>query len=176
MGMYMSYREADAAAIERLIARGQADAAEEEDCSGAPDSPEIEEAEAGRETCYLEKMWDGLHCLLTGVGACEPSGEKLLSEAVIGGQAYSDEGAYFVSYVSPERTPQILAALEAFDLEAAIGAFSPEHFERKNIYPHIWLREDKELLRQELRAAFRILRDFYGRMAEKKRGVIIRLY
>lgn len=46
----------------------------------------------------------------------------------------------------------------------------------RKFYSHIWLRDDKEELKQELRAAFLALRDFYGRMVEKNRGVIMSLY
>ena len=183
MGMYLSYKEADSASIERMIARCGEESPKEDHLSGCenslPEEPEVyilSEVEAKGEVCYLDKMWDGLHCLLTGTGACSPVSGNLLSEAVVGGQAYSDEGAYFVSYISPERLPQILAALNEFDLEAALEAFSPEHFEREGIYPHIWLKEDKEELKRELRAVFLVLRDFYDRMVKKNKGVIMSLY
>ncbi len=176
MGMYMSYKEADRDAIEQMIARCEKESQNENDFCDTSDLPEILEVKEKCETCYMDKMWDGLHCLLTGVGACTPMRDNLLSEAVVGGDAFSDGGVYFVSYISPERMPQILAALNAFDLEAALSAFSPEHFEQEGIYPHIWLRDDKEELKQELRVAFQVLRDFYNRMAEKNKGVIISLY
>lgn len=176
MGMYMSYKEADHTEIEEMISRCKEESTGENNISEAVDSPEVLKVKSDRETCYLDKMWDGLHCLLTGVGACNPVAKSLLSEAVVGGQAFSDDGAYFVSYIAPERMPQVLEALNAFDLEAALNAFSPEHFEREDIYPHIWLRDDKEDLKQELRAAFQILRDFYDRMVKKGRGVIVSLY
>ena len=148
MGMYLSYKEADSASIERMIARCGEESPKEDPLSGCgnslPEEPEVyilSEVEAKGEVCYLDKMWDGLHCLLTGTGACSPVSENLLSEAVVGGQA-----------------------------------FSPEHFEREGIYPHIWLKEDKEELKRELRAVFLVLRDFYDRMVKKNRGVIMSLY
>lgn len=171
MGMYMSYREADRAAIEQMISRCGEESLNENDFCDTSDFPEMK-----CETCYLDKMWDGLHCLLTGLSACTPMKDNLLSEAVVGGDAFSDEGVYFVSYISPERMPQILSALNAFDLEAALSAFSPDHFSQEKIYPNIWLRDDKEELKQGLRAAFEILRDFYDRIAKKNKGVIISLY
>ena len=165
MGMYLSYKEADSASIERMIARCGEESPKEDPLSGCgnslPEEPEVyilSEVEAKGEVCYLDKMWDGLHCLLTGTGACSPVSENLLS------------------YISPERLPQILAALNEFDLEAALEAFSPEHFEREGIYPHIWLKEDREELKRELRAVFLVLRDFYDRMVKKNRGVIMSLY
>ncbi len=176
MGMYMSYKEADRAAIEQMISRCGEESPSENDFYDTSDFPEVLEVKEKCETCYLDKMWDGLHCLLTGVSTCAPMKDNLLSEAVVGGDAFSDRGVYFVSYISPERMPQILAALNAFDLEGALSAFSPEHFSQEKIYPRIWLRDDKEELKQGLRAAFQILRDFYDQMAKKNKGVIISLY
>lgn len=174
MGMYMSYKEADHTEIEQMIFRCGRESEDSHDFCSASEQYEILEGKEEREVCYLGKMWDGLHCLLTKKNA-KPMEKDLLGEAVYGGEAFSDEGVYFVSYILPERMPQILEAMDAFDLEAALSAFSPEYFEQEDIYPHIWNKEKKEDLKQELRQAFQILRDFYVRMINKNRGVIISL-
>ena len=119
----------------------------------------------------IDKLWDGLHCLLTGVSATHLLKGNLLSEAVMGRELWPHESD--ISFVFPERTAEIAAALNEFNLEEALNAFSPEHFYEEHVYPNIWLRDDKEDLKQELQMAFEVLKNFYNTMAKKQKGVMV---
>lgn len=125
----------------------------------------------------MDKLWDGLHCLLTGESATRPIGGNLLSEAIIGTDMFSnDEDADFIAYIDPNRLVQVLAALEDVAIDKLIGLFSPEAFAQKEIYPNIWTNTAKETLAKELASEFNGLKTFYQKMVEKQKGVIVSIY
>ena len=161
MGIYACYKEIDGEKIEEML------------CEANKKSEENEIAVVleKSEKCSLDKLWDGLHCLLTGVSATHLLKGNLLSEAVMGRELWPHESD--ISFVFPERTAEIAAALNEFNLEEALNTFSPEHFYEEDVYPNIWLRDDKEDLKQELQMAFEVLKNFYNTMAKKQKGVMV---
>ena len=53
---------------------------------------EIEELQEDyRYVFEMDKLWDGLHFLLTGVSACEPQKEDFLSQAIVGSTKFIDD-------------------------------------------------------------------------------------
>ena len=168
MGMTACHMEAEQNLIERLKTKS------EEDLFEAIE--ELEEEGAHR-VYYLDKMWDGLHYILTGVSATTPIRDHLLSEAVVGTAMFSeDESADFISYIYPKRVREISSALKVFDIDNALSGFSPGELAQNDIYPAIWHESDKDSLREELAAAFHELKAFFSAMASDNKGIVISIY
>ena len=105
------------------------------DCERNDVLDEVEELNEESEMLLdIDKMWDVLHFVLTGVSSCDPIENNPLSEAVVG--VRSLEGIEeFVAYTEKERVADILAALEAFDMEQAMATFSMDACKRPNFTP-----------------------------------------
>ncbi len=138
----------------------------------------IEELQELNETVLdIDKMWDGLHFLLTNVTASEPVEGNPLSEAVVGVEKFSnDEDADFIAYVRSERVPIIMKELKCFNIGSAIERFQPIDFAENGIYPNIWMHEDNKELQEELYECFLALKKFYEKAEELEKAVIVSVY
>lgn len=137
----------------------------------------LESLEEEVECCYLDKMWDGLHCFLTGASASTPIENNPLSEAVLGKETFfEDEEADYMAYLMPEDVKKAAKAINEVKLEASKADFSPQDFHEKGIYPDIWLKEDRDSLLEELVENFNGLKEFYRASAENGKGIIISIY
>ena len=167
MGMAACYQMADIEMVNTLLEK-------------TPDEvfEVIEELQEMDETVLdIDKLWDGLHFLLTKVTASEPLEGNPLSEAIVGVKNFSDEeDADFIAYILPESVSTIMNELERFDIDGAIEGFQPKEFAQAGIYPNIWMREDKEELRKELKECFLALVHFYQKAVEMKKVVIVSIY
>lgn len=135
---------------------------------------EMQSLEEEVESCYLDKMWDGLHCFLTGASTSTPIENNPLSEAVLGKETFfEDEEADYMAYMMPEDVKKAAKALDAIELELKKAAFSPEEFHEKNIYPSIWMSEDRESLLDELVENYNALKEFYHTATNNENGVIV---
>lgn len=131
----------------------------------------LEELEAaGAPTVYLDKMWDGLHFLLTGVSAVAPRDDDPLSESVVGVHAFG--GDDFVGCTENDEVPAIIDALEALDREALLGDADFSQFAAAGIHPNIW-SDEPHVLRSELAAALDALAGVHRRAADEGRHVVI---
>ncbi len=167
MGMIACYQMTDDKMISELLEKSA-----EEVFEAIEELQEMEE-----DVLDIDKLWDGLHFLLTHVTASEPLEENPLSEAVVGVKNFSDdEDADFIAYILQERVQTIMNELKLFDIESAIEAFQPKEFAQKGIYPNIWMHEDKEKLQEELKEGFWALKKFYAKAAELGKSVIISIY
>lgn len=138
---------------------------------------EMEEEEDPNLYC-IDKLWDGLHFLLTGVSASEPIEDDKLSEAVVGVHVFeavdAEEG--FVSCSEQGELAEIIAAMEAVDLTVICGKADLAAFRKEEIYPTIWQDNDREELMAELRQEFDNLLTFYRSALEQKRHVICSIF
>lgn len=166
MGMLANYMEADAELINKMKGMTAEDIFEL-----------VEELEDEGELLIAElgKMWDGLHFLLTGVSASKPIEDDLISEAIVGECAFDGEDEY-IAYIYPDRLKKIYNALQEVDIDRLKEKFSPEKFAEKEIYPDIWVNDDKERLLEELLEAFECIKTFYGELVLKNKGVIVSIY
>ena len=64
----------------------------------------------------IDKMWDVLHFVLTGVGTDHKDDKNPLSQAVLGVMAVEDISDY-VAYTEHNHLANIVAALDQFDIE-----------------------------------------------------------
>ena len=92
MGMSACYMEAERNLIEKLMDKSNDDLFDE-----------IEKlAEQNIKMYDMDKLWDGLHFILTGVSATTPIENNLLSEAIVGTAMFlDDEEADFIAYIYP---------------------------------------------------------------------------
>jgi hypothetical protein len=126
------------------------------------------------EVIDIDKIWDGLHCLLTGVSACEPIEGNKLSEAIVGVHNFVIEGdeSDFIAYTENKELPEIVAAIEKVDITTLQSNFDPKFFEKQEIYPNIW-KEDKQELLEEMTSALYEVLAFYKRAIDSKHHVIV---
>lgn len=160
MGMCACYQWADKEQIDSLI-----------DSDDYFDAIEEMQEEDDDGVCDIDKLWDGLHYLLTK--KTEPDGNDIISIAIFGEHIISSED--MISYILPERTAEIAETLGKIDFEAALKTYSGKDFSAKEIYPDIW-DEDPMDIKDELREAFGELRVFYAAAASCGKGVIVSIY
>lgn len=160
MGMQAAYTMVDEATLDRLAEIPPAelsDALDELETSGAP-------------TLYLDKMWDGLHFLLTGVSASSPIEDDQLSEAIVGVHVFDAED--FVGCSEVDELPGIIAALENVSPRALLDEVDFASFGRANLYPNIW-SGDAAGLATELTTAFTDLLAFHRACLAAGRHLIV---
>lgn len=167
MGMIACYQIIDVEMINVLLKKTDEEVFEE-----------IEALQEMDETVInIDKLWDGLHFLLTKVTASEPLEGNPLSEAVVGVKNFSnDEDADFIAYILPESVSIIINELRLFDIENAIEEFQPKEFVQNGIYPNIWMNVDKEVMQEELKECFWALLKFYEKAEKLKKAVIVSIY
>ena len=124
----------------------------------------------------IDKMWDVLHFVLTGVSSCDPIENNPLSEAVVGVHPLEGQDG-FVAYTEKERVAEILAALEAFDMDQAMATFSMDACKKAELYPDIWDYDDEEeLVKEEISDYFQNMKDFYREVLEANGHVMVTIY
>lgn len=124
----------------------------------------------------IDKMWDVLHFVLTGVSSCDPIENNPLSEAVVGVHPLEGQDG-FVAYTEKERVVEILAALEAFDMKQAMATFSMDTCQKAELYPDIWDYDDEEeLVKEEISDYFQNMKDFYREVLEANGHVMVTIY
>ena len=126
----------------------------------------------------IDKMWDGLHFLLTGVSASKPIEGNRLSEAIIGVNVLNsdDENADFVAYTKFEDLFEIITALKSIDIGKLRNNFDLSKFRKARIYPDIWRDTDKEELFDELVHEYKNILNFYDKAFNKETHIIVSIY
>lgn len=114
--------------------------------------------ESSTRVLHLDKAWDGLHFLLTGVSAGSPIEGAPLSEAVVGVHVF--DGDDYVGCSELDELPAILAELERVPLAGLLADADFSAFARAGIYPNTW-GSDPAVLTAELTTAFAELLDFH---------------
>ena len=124
----------------------------------------------------IDKMWDVLHFVLTGVDSSEPIEGNPLSEAVVG-ETSLEEVSEFIAYIEKDRVADIISALENFDMDAALENFSMEACKKAELYPNIWDYDDEEEdIKEEIRDYFHEMIDFYKQILEANGNVLVTIY
>ena len=124
----------------------------------------------------IDKMWDALHFVLTGVSCTEPIKNNPLSEAVVG--VFSIDGIEeYISYIEKSRIKDIVFALDNFDIEKALETFSMEECKEAELYPNIWgYEEETEEIKEEIMDYFQDMKDFYKQVLEEDGNVLVTIY
>ena len=124
----------------------------------------------------IDKNWDLLHYMLTGVSASDPIWEDPLSEAVVGVTSI-EKIEDFIAYINKDRVSDILKALEDFDMESALESFSLEEGKEAELYPDIWDYDDEEdEIKEDLLDCFERMKEFYKEILEVDGNVLVTIY
>ena len=91
----------------------------------------------------IDKMWDVLHFVLTGVSTDHKDDNNPLSQAVLGITAVEELSDY-LAYTEHDKLADIVAALEQFDMEQALESFDMAACKEAELYPNIWDYDEEE--------------------------------
>lgn len=166
MGIIACYMESDISIVNELKKLSG------EDCFEYVD--ELEESET-LELFDMDKMWDALHFFMTTDVSISSREKDLLSKSIYGSCIIEDDMG-ILSYITLEELSLIVKELDDFDVQKTLENFDPKILEQQEIYPDIWLTEDKEELKNEIIAAYFGLKEFYHHMVTKKKMVVISIY
>ena len=124
----------------------------------------------------IDKMWDALHFVLTGVSCIEPIKNNPLSEAVVGVLPIDGIEEY-ISYIEKSRIKDIVFALDNFDIEKALKIFSMKECKEAELYPDIWdYEEETDEIKEEIMDYFQNMKDFYKQVSEEDGNVLVTIY
>lgn len=124
----------------------------------------------------IDKMWDTLHFVLTGVSSDKPIENNPLSEVVVG--VINIEGVdEFIAYTEKTRIADIVSALENFDIEDALEKCTMKMFKEADLYPDIWgYEEEEDEIKEEITDYFQNMKVFYKEILEVNGNVLVTIY
>lgn len=124
----------------------------------------------------IDKMWDVLHFVLTGVEISESLEKNPLSEAIVGTSCLEDTEE-FISFIEKDKIENIVLALDNFDMQAALEHFSMEKCKKAELYPNIWDYDDEvEEIKEEIADHFHHMKEFYQKILKANGNVLITIY
>jgi hypothetical protein len=138
----------------------------------------LDELEETSNIYTIDKLWDGLHFLLTGVSASTPVEGDRLSEAIVGIHVFKANDDYFIACIENDELPEIIEALENVNIQELEKKFDPNLFKKKKIYPYMHIREiDKHGgMFKELISEYNGLLSFYKKALEKNAYIIFSVF
>ena len=164
MGMVGVYMMADSRTLDRLLELDDEDLVDELDELESEDEVEV---------YSIDKLWDGLHFLLTGASATSPIEGNKLSEAIVGIHVFDlDDDDIFVAYTKFEEVPDIVKAMDCVDVSKLKTQFATKDYCENNIYPDIWFDDRADELLGELIAEYSGLLSFYRQAVAQKKHVL----
>jgi len=136
----------------------------------------VNELEETNETYDIDKLWDGLHFLLTGVSASSPIEDNELSEAIVGVHVFDTDEENYIAYIENDKLGEIVKALENVNINNLEQNFNPKILKKKEIYPNIWENNRKDELFKELLNEYNGLSAFYKNALEKNANIIYSVF
>lgn len=139
-------------------------AAEVDDLRADPDSvwDLIDEEEESDAFLDLDKMWHGVHWILTGTAW---DAEGPLGQVILGGEEIGEDGGYGPArLLTPEQVSDVAAALRAVSADELRARFDPAAMSAAGVYPDVWT--ETWILEQGLLPAVDQLRTFYAAAAD----------
>ncbi|MCM8529094.1 MAG: YfbM family protein [Lentisphaeraceae bacterium] len=136
---------------------------------------EIEDSEKFKRL-DIDKIWDVLHCTMTGVSAQNPIEDNRLSELIVGvhPKIFEDEDySVYVSAIDHSEIMSLVHASAIFDESHILSTIDVTNFQKQKIYPHgIW-EEDKYHLIKEMDEALKAIRMFLIESYNNKLHVLV---
>ena len=126
--------------------------------------------------CDIDKMWDGLHFLLTGKSASEPIENNKLSEAVVGTDIFDENEDDFLAYIKSEELKAIIDVMEKTNIDELLTKYNMNDFKNAKIYPNIWEKEEKVNIYDEFIFCFESMLDFYKKCNKENMNIIVSIY
>ena len=136
---------------------------------------ELQESD-GIEIYNIDKLWDGLHFLLTGVSATSPIQGNKLSEAIVGVDFFETDDEDFVSYTEKDKLSEIYNAMKNVNIKELEEKFDPKIFKKNKIYPAIWKTDKKDELFKDLINEYNGLLSFYQKALEKNMHIVFSVF
>lgn len=125
----------------------------------------------------IDKMWDVLHFVLTGVSADHRIDDNPLSQAVLGVMSIEDLSEYiseYMAYTEHSQIADIVAALEQFDMDQALESFDMTACKEAELYPNIWdYDEEEEEIKDEILHDFEQMKVFYKKVLDTKGHAVV---
>lgn len=134
----------------------------------------LEELQENNDTLDIGKIWDGLHFVLTGTSASTPIEDHPLSDAIVGIHIMDEDN--FIAAIGNNELDIIIEALEKVDIDKLREEFNPGLLNQEEIYPNIWVQEDKKSLFTELEQALQQLTEFYKKTLNSNRHIVVSIY
>ena len=124
----------------------------------------------------IDKMWDVLHFVLTGVSTDHRIDDNPLSQAVLGVTSIEDLLDY-MAYTEHPQIADIVTALDKFDIEQTLETFDMMACKEAELYPDIWyFDDDKDEIIEEILDYFEHMKGFYKKVLESNGNVLITIY
>lgn len=121
----------------------------------------------------IDKMWDVLHFVFTGVDSSNSSRNNPLSLAVLGVTALENIAEY-IAYTEKSKVSEICSALENFDMEETMAHFSMQACKKVDLYPDIWdFDDEEEEIKEEICDYFQEMKGFYQKILELNGNVMV---
>ena len=123
----------------------------------------------------LDKIWDALHCTLTGKSASDPIEGDRLSESIVGTypRLFDDQDySLFVSVIDNAEILEISNALEPYDRNKIASIFDAKSLKRNKIYPPgIWDDPPDQLI-DEMVDAINSIKQFFLSIADSELHIL----
>ena len=120
----------------------------------------------------IGKLWELLHFVFTGEGGNKATGVSPLGMAIMG-EFVVEGSSEPLMYTTKSKMKDIVSALEAFDMEAALEKLSLKACITADLYPGIRSQADLDGSKPELRTCFDAMKAFYRKILEADTNVII---
>ena len=134
---------------------------------------EVESSEQERDIVLdIGKLWKLLHFVFTGEGGNKATGVSPLGMAVMG-EVVVEGSSEPLMYTTKSKMKDIVSALEAFDMEAALEKLSLKACITADLYPGIRSQADLDGSKPELRTCFDAMKAFYRKILEADTNAII---
>lgn len=123
--------------------------------------------------CDIDTIWNGLYFFISSKE--DPVYDKTNFEdyaksAFIFGDINFNTEEY-ITYIKKEEIKKIIEEIEKININNI--NFNPKDFDQKQIFPNIWLKEDKELLFEQLEMAFDQLKNFFYKAKQQNKNILI---
>ncbi|MFP3041353.1 YfbM family protein [Treponema primitia] len=128
------------------------------------------------ENYLINKLWDGLHFLLTGSSAYFPVKNNKLSESIVGVHILDTKYDHFIACIKNNEVPEIYNAMKNIDIKELEKKFDPKTFKKNKIHPNIWKQDKRKELFQELISEYNGLLEFYQRALTKNVHIIFSVF
>ena len=124
----------------------------------------------------LDRMWDGMHFLISGKSLEDAEDDDENSATVVGVHAFDTSDEIFVGCTESGELEDIIEIMGSVGIDALCSKADLSKFRKNDIYPDIWFDESKDKLMIELKNGFTKLLEFYKAALKKNLNVIISIY
>lgn len=130
----------------------------------------------------LDKLWDGLHFLLTRFGRIQSQSNHqtpaqiALYQGFFGQDTLTSEFVVSmpIRFLDKSKVADVVFALERIDIDGLLADVDFLDFDKADIYPNFWANlDDKEQMCAMLKDCFAQFRQFYQTALKNNRSVLI---